>query len=61
MTASKRMKALSSQVDRDKLYLVEEGLKLVKILRRQNLMNQLMQLLILELTRKNQINQSEEP
>ena len=30
MTASKRMKALSSQVDRDKLYLVEEGLKLVK-------------------------------
>ena len=30
MAASKRMKALSSQVDRDKLYLVEDGLKLVK-------------------------------
>jgi large subunit ribosomal protein L1 len=30
MATSKRMKALSSQVDRDKLYLVEDGLKLVK-------------------------------
>ena len=30
MSTSKRMKALSSQVDRDKLYLVEDGLKLVK-------------------------------
>ena len=30
MAASKRMKALSSQVDRDKLYLVVDGLKLVK-------------------------------
>jgi len=30
MAESKRMKALSSQVDRDKLYFVEDGLKLVK-------------------------------
>jgi len=30
MATSKRMKALSSQVDRDKLYIVDDGLKLVK-------------------------------
>ena len=30
MAASKRMKALSSQVDRDKLYPAVEGLNLVK-------------------------------